>query len=261
MPAGYHPHIQSSKMYNPYGSLQPGRYSQTAVTSRYGFNGMEKDDEVKGEGNSYTTLYRQYDARIGKWMSLDPEMTQLPWQSPFASMSNNPVLRIDPLGNLDTKYVTEDEEVITDTKDGSDDVIVVPKEEEDNFRELVRITPETKLNSPKFNINMKARFLGFKSIQAMEGALNSLRWQTSRQKLIDYYQSNSIGNGTGLIALYYLEFNTNIWNYLPSPNFRIGATIKTPKIRQARLKSSTKPQSNTTSIKKSDATSIELNSN
>lgn len=108
---------------------------------------------------------------------------------------------------------------------------------------------------------MKARFLGYKSIQAMEGALNSLRWQTSRQKIIDYYQSNSIGNGTGLIALYYLEFNTNIWNYLPSPNFRIGATIKTPKIRQARLKSSTKPQSNTTSIKKSDATSIELNSN
>ena len=25
---------------------------------RYGFNGMEKDDNIKGEGNSYTTEFR-----------------------------------------------------------------------------------------------------------------------------------------------------------------------------------------------------------
>jgi len=32
---------------------------------RYAFNGMEKDDEVKGSGNSYTTEFRQYDSRLG----------------------------------------------------------------------------------------------------------------------------------------------------------------------------------------------------
>ena len=39
---------------------------------RYGFNGMEKDDELKGKGNSYTTEFRQYDPRSGRWLSLDP---------------------------------------------------------------------------------------------------------------------------------------------------------------------------------------------
>ena len=35
---------------------------------------MEKDDEVSGSGNSYTTFYRQLDPRIGRWMSVDPKM-------------------------------------------------------------------------------------------------------------------------------------------------------------------------------------------
>ena len=35
-------------------------------SSTYGFNGQEKDDEVAGEGNSYTAMYWQYDSRIGR---------------------------------------------------------------------------------------------------------------------------------------------------------------------------------------------------
>jgi len=31
-------------------------------TYRYGFNGMEKDDEVSGNGNSYTAEFWEYDA-------------------------------------------------------------------------------------------------------------------------------------------------------------------------------------------------------
>jgi len=33
---------------------------------RYGFNGQEKSDEIKGEGNSYTALFWEYDPRIGR---------------------------------------------------------------------------------------------------------------------------------------------------------------------------------------------------
>jgi RHS repeat-associated protein len=39
---------------------------------RYGFNGMEKDDEVKGSGNSLDFGSRIYDARTGRWLSVDP---------------------------------------------------------------------------------------------------------------------------------------------------------------------------------------------
>src|SRR5690606_13452730 len=53
------------------GSLLPGR-SGNAGDYRYGFNGYEADDEIKGERNSYTTQFRQYDPRLFRWLSPDP---------------------------------------------------------------------------------------------------------------------------------------------------------------------------------------------
>jgi hypothetical protein len=60
---------------------------------------MEADDEVKGEGNSYTTFFRQLDPRLGRWLSLDPKMSSFPGQSPYISMDNNPVFLMDPFGD------------------------------------------------------------------------------------------------------------------------------------------------------------------
>lgn len=55
------------------------------------------DDEVKGsKGTSYTTMYRQLDPRIGRWLTIDP-VTHA-HQSPYSSMDNNPILKNDPLG-------------------------------------------------------------------------------------------------------------------------------------------------------------------
>jgi RHS repeat-associated protein len=65
----------------------------------YGFNGMEKDDEMNGEGNSYMTQYRQYNSRLGKWLSLDPKMTKYPHQSPYAAFNDNPIFFTDPFGD------------------------------------------------------------------------------------------------------------------------------------------------------------------
>ena len=57
---------------------------------------MEKDDDLKGKGNSYTTLFRQYDVRICRWMSLDPAMAKYPSQSPYVAFNhlgfNSPTL-------------------------------------------------------------------------------------------------------------------------------------------------------------------------
>jgi RHS repeat-associated protein len=87
-----------------------------AINYRYGFNGMEKDDEVSGEGNAYTTEYRGYDPRTGRWRSLDPLMNQFPWMSPYVSMDNNPIALNDPLG-LSTGT---EESIGLQTKDGKD---------------------------------------------------------------------------------------------------------------------------------------------
>jgi RHS repeat-associated protein len=65
---------------------------------------MEQDNELKGDGNSYTTLFRQYDPRVGRWMSTDPLESYFPHQSPYVGLDNNPIYYVDTEG--DSAWVT-----------------------------------------------------------------------------------------------------------------------------------------------------------
>ncbi|MBL4705598.1 MAG: hypothetical protein JKY54_13830, partial [Flavobacteriales bacterium] len=68
---------------------------------RYGFNGMEIDDEVKdGVGNHYDFGARCYDARLGRWLSKDPMSSNYPSISPYAYAINMPISVLDPDGRL-----------------------------------------------------------------------------------------------------------------------------------------------------------------
>lgn len=69
---------------------------EVARVCRYGHNGMEKDDEIKGSGNSYSTFFRGYDPRIGRWLSIDP--VDHPNMSPYCAFDNNPIYYSDPQG-------------------------------------------------------------------------------------------------------------------------------------------------------------------
>ena len=72
--------------------------TQNIEDYRYAFQGMEQDNEVSGNGNSYTTQFRQYDPRLGRWKSLDPMMRKYPSMSPYVAYNNNPIYFVDPLG-------------------------------------------------------------------------------------------------------------------------------------------------------------------
>jgi RHS repeat-associated protein len=116
--------VLSANEYGAFGNLLNGRGFSKRDYSR-GFNGMLKDNEVKGNGNSYTTEFRQYDPRIGRWLSLDPLSQEFPWQSPYNSMSNNPILRIDPKGDADGVYLDEETgEVLGTDEKGVEDGLV-----------------------------------------------------------------------------------------------------------------------------------------
>ena len=102
----------------------PGRNGNSAEY-RYGYQGSEKDDEVKGEGNSYTTEFRQLDPRIGRWLSIDPLAAEFPWQSPYCSMDNSPIALNDVLGlstddwfENDGEYIWDDSKQNTIERDG-----------------------------------------------------------------------------------------------------------------------------------------------
>jgi len=77
--------------------LLPNRH-ESSNEYRYGFNGMEKDDEVSGEGNSYDFGARLYNPRVGRWLTLDPMASSYPNQSPYNFAVNSPLLFNDPNG-------------------------------------------------------------------------------------------------------------------------------------------------------------------
>ncbi|BAV08134.1 RHS repeat domain-containing protein [Filimonas lacunae] len=91
--------VVSAQDYYPFGMLQPGR-SYNAGGYRYGFNGKENDNEVKGDGNSVDFGARIYDPRIGRWLSTDPDKRG--WFNPYQSFGNNPILYKDPDGRWQT---------------------------------------------------------------------------------------------------------------------------------------------------------------
>lgn len=89
--------VLSTSDYYPFGQSMPGR-SYTSGNYRYGFNGKENDNEVKGNGNSVDFGARIYDPRLGRWLSLDPLQEKYPALSPYNFCANNPILFIDPDG-------------------------------------------------------------------------------------------------------------------------------------------------------------------
>ncbi|MCF8374272.1 MAG: hypothetical protein K9H64_21805 [Bacteroidales bacterium] len=60
-------------------------------TYRFGFQGQEKDDEIKGSGNSINYKYRMHDPRIGRFFAVDPLTKKYPMYSPYHFSSNQPI--------------------------------------------------------------------------------------------------------------------------------------------------------------------------
>lgn len=93
----FNPDVVSYSDYYPFGSLIPNRHG-SSTAYRYGFNGKENDNELKGEGNSLDFGDRMYDPRIGRWFKLDGKQEKYPSLSPYHFGFNNPIVTIDPDG-------------------------------------------------------------------------------------------------------------------------------------------------------------------
>jgi RHS repeat-associated protein len=74
--------------------LMPGRDYQ-AGDYRYGFNGKENDDEVKGVGNQQDYGMRIYDPRAGRFLSVDPLTAKFAYLTPYQFSSNTPIWATD----------------------------------------------------------------------------------------------------------------------------------------------------------------------
>jgi RHS repeat-associated protein len=69
--------------------------STSSGSYRYGFNGKENDNEVKGAGNQQDYGMRIYDPRLGRFLSVDPMTKEYPWLSTYQFAANSPISGID----------------------------------------------------------------------------------------------------------------------------------------------------------------------
>jgi len=87
--------------YYPFGLTMSGISSKAAggVENKYKYNGIEfnKDFDL----NLGEAFFRSHDPQIGRWWQIDPKPSDM--MSPYAAMENNPISKLDFLG--DTTYM------------------------------------------------------------------------------------------------------------------------------------------------------------
>jgi len=118
-PEDFEPELKVINNLYAFGSNQPNRsFFDADGSGTFGFNGMLKDNEIKGEGNSYDFGARIYDPRIGRFLSTDPATKLYPYYSPYQFAGNKPIDHIDYNGEHEWKitYIHNSSGDIVQTK-------------------------------------------------------------------------------------------------------------------------------------------------
>ncbi len=100
--------------YYPFGLAMAGISYKLpgSLANKFKYNGIELNEDLGVE--DYDAHFRTLDPQTGRWWQIDPKIEQgQEIFSPYNSMSDNPILRTDPLGDLDDECCKE---VIKDLK-------------------------------------------------------------------------------------------------------------------------------------------------
>ncbi len=100
---GFRVPIRNIADYSPFGVQLDGR-TISMDSYRYGFQNQEKDDEIKGAGNSVNYTYRMHDPRVGRFFAVDPLASKYPWNSVYA-FSENRLLDAVELEGLEAYFI------------------------------------------------------------------------------------------------------------------------------------------------------------
>ena len=185
--------------YYPFGARHE-REDYVASDNRYKFNG--KEEQLTGSLGWLDYGARMYDAGIGRWWSVDPFGEEYAHLSPYNYCSNIPNLLVDPTGSYLTHYVDENYNVLLQTDDGSDDVVMVPDFRMDFFMSVLNASrwDEWRLNSLGWNQYWKDEFgLAARQLTDSELTLADMFHSTwARNNAIAYFLKPNIGNALKL---------------------------------------------------------------
>jgi hypothetical protein len=82
--------IRNTSDYSPFGVELDGR-TVSLEGYRFGFQNQEKDDEIKGEGNSINYTFRMHDPRLARFFAVDPLVVNYPFYSSYSFSGNRVV--------------------------------------------------------------------------------------------------------------------------------------------------------------------------
>lgn len=125
----------SNANYYPFGMAMSNR-NGSVESYRYSFQGQEKDDEIKGEGNSLNYKYRMHDPRVGRFFAVDPLAPKYPHNSPYAFSENRVIDGIELEG---LEYLDADNTNIDCQQDNGDGTYSVTLGETE-FTGISRVT-------------------------------------------------------------------------------------------------------------------------
>lgn len=97
----YDADVVSAADYYSFGMQMVGRIGNFEKDYRYGFNGKETDNEIKGDGNSLDFGSRVFDSRLGRFLSVDRMIAKTPYYSPYLFAGNKPIVAIDQDGDIE----------------------------------------------------------------------------------------------------------------------------------------------------------------
>jgi RHS repeat-associated protein len=200
----FKPEILSISEQYAFGMSMPGR---TYSVEEYGFGycGKEKDNEIKGDGNSLDFGARIYDSRLARWLSIDPHSSKYSSISPYAYCANSPIVFKDPDGKDIVIYYGPENSV--GYKYGSG----LPIPDNDFLRKtivtIVAISehPDTKALIDEIANDPEYKFKINETPLVTEGSPNSI--ELIRQYTINYNPSfGLIEDATGQILSPFISF-------------------------------------------------------
>lgn len=166
--------ISSTTDYYPFGAPMPRRQFNNGMY-RYGFNGKENDNEVKGVGNSQDYGARIYDNRLGKFLSLDPISKKYPYYSPYHFAGNMPLAAVD--------------------LDGEEEFVVVRWYNPDN---TFNSTSVIKINNPDdrpFNRNGGVLYLKMTANSTNKANFNQMKASSSGNPPANNFKRTALSSG------------------------------------------------------------------
>ncbi|MCK9640116.1 MAG: hypothetical protein M0R39_09430 [Prolixibacteraceae bacterium] len=190
----YQAEILSWQDYYAFGMQMPGR-SFSGGKYRYGFNGKENDNEVKGDGNQQDYGLRIYDPRLGKFLSVDPLTKKYPWYTPFQFAGNKPIQFIDlDGGEEDPKTALKTIPISTKGDDSNYPIVSKPQK-------VVEITKKASDPPPPFKPieinetkdNAKGPNFMIPESKESEEQREKIQMKIDMQKSNDWYLTHGIG--------------------------------------------------------------------